>query len=738
MKALQNLFATSRSTKQTVPARKVQKPRMEVESLSDRIMPAITSSLNFTTGVLAINGDAANDNVKIFKSLMPGSFTQSAFWVQDLTRSTNNISFYNVANVREIQFNGNAGNDTVNASTVDVPMRLLGGDGNDTLNGGVRNDWFDGGNGYDILRGGPGDDYFRGSAGNDDYFGDDGADLVFRNGQNPTFNGGNGDDVVLGLNAAMTNSNIRLTERDLSQSGDMTAALSGNLVTITGPSGIGLQLIGSWRTERDRIISTGNVIMKTAIGDMTVASASTPITIELTPMRYRGLLSDVPGYASHDSYGTVKQVLWTGLPLNTSTGPFSDFATRTGINMNISTPGLKWGLAMGDDLGSYLAPLNPAVPYFFASAGTDFMVNYGGVGYGPSISGGTNYLTVIADLNDPFIYAKVGNFGIAGSLKGYIPFDPWAAPDYQQNKIYGNLYGTGAVTLGGLPINLSGNAVLDLDANNDGVWVGVSNQTWQQVMSNPISSVSAIMTDIAFGVNGNVELGYELAGFNIGIPLANASVMYNRGDISFRGATPDPFKDTVMASYMPQVNFDVQGMIRNFGRDWNLEAHAGVASFAGLSSQSLDVTLNNNGVTVDAQVTALAGIGQMKVKGWISSTGDFGLVGNARFQMDIGIGEVLATANVSFVRQNGVISFNAGMSARLEIGSDDWNIFGDLNFQVSARLSSTGFQFSGSGRAEIGVTLAGDEHSFDLGFNINNRGFSIDIPLIEDDLVVRW
>lgn len=735
MKALKNLVAKSR--KQTVPVRKVQKPHMEVESLSDRIMPAITSSLNLTTGVLAITGDAANDNVRITKSIMPGSIAPG-FWVQDLTKTSNNTMIYNAAYVKEIQFSGNLGNDTFTSVGVDVPMRLLGGDGNDTLNGGLRNDWFDGGNGNDILRGGPGDDYFRGSTGNDDYFGEDGNDLVFRNGQNPRFDGGSGDDVVLGLNAAMNDSRIRLTERELSQSGDMTAALSGNLVTITGPSGIGIQLTGTWRTERDRIISTGNVIMKTAVGDMTVASATTPITINLSAMRWRGLLNDIPGYANYDSYGSVKDIQWAGLPLNTTTGPFSDFAAKTGINMNIATPGLKWGLAMGDDLGSYLAPVNPAVPYFFASAGTDFMVNYGGVGYGPSIGAGTNFLTVIADLNDPFIYAKVGNFGIAGSLKGYIPFDPWAAPDVPTKKIYGNIYGVGSVTLGGLPITLSGNAVLDLDANDDGVWVGVSNQTWKQVMSNPISSVSSIMTDIAFGVNGNVSAGYDFAGFGLELPLANASIMYNRGDIAFRGATPDPFAGTAMASYMPKVSFDVQGMIKNYGRDWDLEAHAAAASFAGLSSQSLDVRLRNSGVTVEAQVTALAGIGQMKVTGWINSNGDFGLVGNARFHMDIYIGDVFAEANVSFTRQSGVISFDAGIKARIEIGTDDWNIFGQLDFQVSARLSSTGFLFSGSGRAEIGVTLAGDEHSFSLGFSINNRGFSIDIPLIEDDLIVRW
>jgi hypothetical protein len=731
MTALKNLFVKSSDRKQAVPVRQAPRPRMQVEALDDRIMPAVTTSLN--AGLLSIVGDASSDKVKV--SYLPAILNSPArVTVSDLT---NNRSFNYVAtNVQRIEFRGNAGNDNFQGTNTPIPVKLYGGDGHDNLYGGISNDWFDGGFGNDELFGSAGNDYFLGSAGKDTYHGEDGSDLVFRNGYNPAWDGGNGKDVALGLNRAMTDNSVRLTQWDFDQVGDLTASVSGNLVTITGPSGIGIQLVGTWRTEPDRIVSTGDVTMKTAIGDMKVASASSPIRISLDKERYRGLLSDVPGYANFDSYGVVGNILWSGLPLSTTAGPLKDFADKTGIN--ITMPGVSWGIKLGSDLGHLLAPTNAAVPYLYLSTGTNFSVNYGGVGYGPSISGGTNYLTVLADLNDPFMYVKVNEFAVAGSLKGQIPFDPWAAPDGETQKIYGNLYGYAGVGLSAVPINLSGNVVVDLDANDDGVWAGVSNQTVSQIIKNPIQSANAIMTDIAFGVNGNVELGYSLAGFNIGIPLANGSLLYRPGNFSFRAATPDPFANTPMASYLPSVKFDMQGWIRNWGRDWNVEAHAGASSFAGLNAGKLDLVLNNTGVTVDANVTALAGIGRMNVRGWISSTGDFGLTGNTSFNMDIGIGEVQAAANVSFVRQNGTIKFEAAVSARVEIGSDDWNVFGELDFNVSATLGSTGFRFTGSGRAELGITLAGDESSFDLGFSISNNGFRLDLPLLTDDLVVRW
>ncbi len=94
-----------------------------------------------------------------------------------------------------------AGNDRFigsNAKLGVVPLQVLGGTGNDTLDGTSGTDIFDGGDGNDVingsdgvdtLRGGIGDDTIGGGTGDDSLLGDDGADSL---------NGDDGNDIVLG------------------------------------------------------------------------------------------------------------------------------------------------------------------------------------------------------------------------------------------------------------------------------------------------------------------------------------------------------------------------------------------------------------------------------------------------------------------------------------------------------------------------------------------------------------
>lgn len=94
-----------------------------------------------------------------------------------------------------------AGNDRFNGAGAKlgvVPLQVLGGAGNDTLDGTTGTDIFDGGEGNDVinggdgvdtLRGGVGDDTISGGVGDDSLLGDDGADSL---------NGDDGNDIVLG------------------------------------------------------------------------------------------------------------------------------------------------------------------------------------------------------------------------------------------------------------------------------------------------------------------------------------------------------------------------------------------------------------------------------------------------------------------------------------------------------------------------------------------------------------
>ena len=67
--------------------------------------------------------------------------------------------------VRQIEFYGNAGDDTFKAVSCDIPCHAEGGDGDDTLIGGNGNDYLYGGNGNDVLDGGNGDNILIGGFG---------------------------------------------------------------------------------------------------------------------------------------------------------------------------------------------------------------------------------------------------------------------------------------------------------------------------------------------------------------------------------------------------------------------------------------------------------------------------------------------------------------------------------------------------------------------------------------------
>ena len=58
--------------------------------------------------------------------------------------------------------NGEGGDDTIDASAIDVAIKQNGSGGNDTLTGGSANDTLNGGSGEDLLVGGPGNDKLQG------------------------------------------------------------------------------------------------------------------------------------------------------------------------------------------------------------------------------------------------------------------------------------------------------------------------------------------------------------------------------------------------------------------------------------------------------------------------------------------------------------------------------------------------------------------------------------------------
>lgn len=98
----------------------------------------------------------------------------------------------------QIVLDGGQGNDSLDASKLAIAVKLVGGDGNDTLTGGSGHDFVNGGDGNDFLRGNAGHDLLLGGEGNDRIDGGLGNDTVSAGAGHDSVYGGDGDDALSG------------------------------------------------------------------------------------------------------------------------------------------------------------------------------------------------------------------------------------------------------------------------------------------------------------------------------------------------------------------------------------------------------------------------------------------------------------------------------------------------------------------------------------------------------------
>src|SRR5262249_46979992 len=119
----------------------------------------------------------------------------------------------------------------------------------------------------------------------------------------------------------------------------------------------------------------------------------------------------------------------------------------------------------------------------------------------------------------------LGDFGLGVSTNGYLPFTPSKMPDGAHDpNIYGQYYVRTQVSLehAGPAVALTGNMVLDLDANDDGKVLGGSLSktrienalsTFGQTVTHPEKLLSGalktVFGDTAIGFNGALDLTFH-------------------------------------------------------------------------------------------------------------------------------------------------------------------------------------------------------------------------------------
>ena len=191
----------NRSPRRPIVTRRPFAPALE--SLGDRVVPAVTAFFSPAAGTLSVFGDTADNAVAVSRDAA-GKILVNGGAVAILGGTAT------VANTRLISVFGQGGNDAVTLSEANGALpsaNLFGGDGNDTLTGGSGNDLLFGqaGNdvllgkgGADLLFGGAGNDALTGGAGDDQAFGEAGDDrMIWNPGEGSDLNeGGVGTDTV--------------------------------------------------------------------------------------------------------------------------------------------------------------------------------------------------------------------------------------------------------------------------------------------------------------------------------------------------------------------------------------------------------------------------------------------------------------------------------------------------------------------------------------------------------------
>ena len=202
--------ATWLYTLRRVASRRTRRPRnyrqnrtLAIETLRERITPAVTALFTPSVGLLTVFGDSLDNTIEVSRDAAGQiQVNGGAVTVRGGTPT--------VANTANIQIFGLGGNDqlSLNETNGALPRsNIFGGAGNDTLAGGSGNDMLFGqaGNdslsgkgGFDFLFGGADNDTLTGGDGDDQVFGESGSDrMIWNPGDDTDLNeGGSGDDMV--------------------------------------------------------------------------------------------------------------------------------------------------------------------------------------------------------------------------------------------------------------------------------------------------------------------------------------------------------------------------------------------------------------------------------------------------------------------------------------------------------------------------------------------------------------
>ena len=752
--------------------RPAAKTRLGFEVLDDRRMLSVTAAVS--GGVLNVTADNYNTVAQVER--VGGDLVVHDNWSGHSDFRTP------AAGVSRIVYT--AGPDAAKrqdfSNKTDLPAEYYTGVGSGVVKGGGGTNTFYAGTGIATCVGGSGTNLFFDKVGSlDDYEAGSGTNVLYRATDHTflqtQYGVTPGPMLTVGLR-----DDVYANPRDLNTPGvaaGITAYLdgTGKVLTIAGPTGGGFKIDGNWTETRTpagngqfthSFTASGTVQLETGI-----VTGGHHLAI---PLPSYGLISVTTKAnavnAPVGEYGGI--VLKGGMPLTKDSAGDNAFGNLLAkASLSVNTGGMSWGIKLGSDptLAALNMPLLANVPYLYAAVSTGMSASFGShlTASTPGFGG-----AVVLDPADPAAYVQAstpsGTFSGGVSLHSAIPYNPTNLPPGVENPaIYGNVYVSGAgIALGELPLAVSGNVVIGLDANRDGKLLGVVKQSGtalNRLISGGSGSNSSLADfravannlngaadDIQFGLNGGVALTTEQYGIALSADVASGSLFYtpNRDGTrtaAFDVGTVNPFAGTVLEKFAPASKVEVGGFVRTRvgggTPDWGFTAAAGTTSLGGFTAGSLLIEASSATNTAHAHlgVQGMLGAAKFDVDGTVDlRTGDFDLRQTVHLDIDAKVATLSLDESIHFGCHHGVFVADAHLHGSLRVGTADNNFHAYVDGDVSLSVDHGTVHVAGHGDINAGLTVGGQNLLGDasLGFDFGDDGFGVQVG--GKELSVKW
>jgi hypothetical protein len=565
--------------------------------------------------------------------------------------------------------------------------------------------------------------------------------------------------------------------------GGMYAWLDGNTLNISGPVGHGFGIRGNWQQV---VTGTpGNLTSQYETYDnlvyvQTPIGAEIPLYLDNYGMQIRtkaGKFGDLYGEITSSAIWATSEIFHGIAAKFGDTTPFGMRLTASNMPFTLGEIGLK----LGNDplLQATGAPLNAAVPYLFINGTAGLNGDFAGLHY--------SFGHVMLDPGDPMLYvgSDYYGYGVGLSYHGLIPFTPEKAPSQYQKSLFGHVYASGTFDLTkitGVPLNISGDVVLNLNANHTQL-ISAPSVSISTAMGSLQASASAVVDsewwkNFSLGINASLNVSIPLgtsqwgtAGKNaltegghtilasamswlpddFDLSLATASLIYDGPETALylRGGTNNLLEGTPLeflssANTMVDIDaafkeggelfLDAKGQYALVGmpvqgrflaaRDYDLPP--ALAALITGQTQSGSAPVNTTGAYIEVGANVL-GSG-VTLKGRVQSNGDFQLTGTA----GVNLGMADASVTVQFTNHNTGVSFTATLTGTITMADTvrakvtvNFKLGADTNGNIrySASTSSTArIQVKTPHFSTKGVTYSWDDVA-SVGIGISNEAF---------------